>query len=65
MRMFASEYAGTIGPHQRQLEGALDDIADAVGKSVEPANGIAEKLKSLAEDYQDIIDSGLFGSSGN
>lgn len=65
MRQVADEYSGTIGPHQAELSAALDGIAGAIKRCIEPANNIASILQDVAEGYQDVIDTNRYGSAGN
>ncbi len=62
---FADEYADTLGPHQKNLKKALEEIQAAINQSTEPASEVGEKLAGVAKKYQDIIGDDPFGSSGS
>ena len=65
IRSIADEYPDAIGPHQAELTSALDGIAGAVNKCIEPANHVADILREVAEGYQEVIDENPYGSLGN
>ena len=65
MRAVADEYSNTLGPHRSQLSSALDGIAGAVSRCLEPANNVAEKLQSVATKYEGVIANSPFGTGGN
>ena len=59
----ADEHQDSIGPHQASLESVLEEIATNLSQSSEPANLVGEKLKEVAEGYQEVIDTDNFRSS--
>lgn len=65
MRTVADEYGTTLGPHKTQLSSALDAIAGAVVRCIEPANNVAEALRGVAKDYEEVIADDPFSSAGN
>ena len=65
MSAAADEYADTLGPHQKSLKEALEEIQSAIASSTDPANEVGEKLASVAKKYQDIISDDPFGNVGN
>ena len=64
VRSAADEYNDTLGPHKASLDAALDDIASSLQQATEPANSVADKLKEVAEGYQEIIGNDPFRSGG-
>ena len=65
MRQVADDYSDTLGPHQSELSSALDGIAGAIKRCIEPANNIASMLQEVAEGYQEVIDANPFSSMTN
>ena len=65
MRSVADQYGDTLGPHKSELSSALDGIAGAMARCIEPTNAVAEKLMSVAKKYEGIISRNPFGSAGN
>ena len=58
------QYSGKIGPHENRIKNALDIIKGAVFQGTVPAVEISDKLKEIAEAYQEIIDTDYYGGSG-
>ena len=56
VRSVTDEFRDTLGPHAGQLEAALNEVAEAVDICIEPATGIATKLRGVAGKYQEIVD---------
>ncbi|MCR5157209.1 MAG: hypothetical protein K6C96_11070 [Butyrivibrio sp.] len=65
MRSIADGYGDTLGPHKADLEAALDDIAGAVAKCIEPADNVCQKLLGVAQKYEGIIGKKRFQRQGN
>ena len=65
MTNVTDQYSGKIGPHADQIKNALDVIKGAVFQGTVPAVEISDKLKEIAEAYQEIIDTIFYGGSGN
>lgn len=55
----ADEYNDVLGPHKSELDSALEDIAANIKNSTSPAADVAERLRDVADGYQDVIDSKL------
>ena len=65
MRAVADEYTNVLGPHRAQLSSALDGIAGAVARCLEPAHNVADKLNTVATRYEGVISNNPFGAGGN
>ena len=65
MRSVADQYSDTLGPHKTELSSALDGIAGAMARCIEPTHAVAEKLLSVAQKYDAVISRNPFGSAGN
>lgn len=55
VRSAADEHQDTLGPHKSSLDGALSDIEEELKQAAEPAEGIAELLRDLANAYEELI----------
>lgn len=60
VRKVADENRNSLGPHVESFNNALSDIEAALKAASVPANEVANKLKSVADKYQDIIDDDPF-----
>lgn len=58
---FTSDYDNVLGPHKQSIDSALADISSCINKSVEPANNVAGVLTTVADRYQNVIDTSRFG----
>ncbi|MCR4588334.1 MAG: WXG100 family type VII secretion target [Lachnospiraceae bacterium] len=65
MRSVADEYGDTLGPHKTELNSALDGIAGALARCIEPANNVSEMLREVADGYEEVIGQNPYGSLGN
>ncbi len=65
MKSFASSYGETLGPHKKELEAALNQIAGSVNKCIQPASNVSAKLKTVAKGYAEVVNASPFGKSGN
>ena len=63
VRSTADGFNDTLGPHKESLDSAIDDINESLKQASEPANNIADKLKEVAEAYQEIIGNDRIKSS--
>lgn len=55
----SSEYADVLGPHVSELNEALESIGNSIQQSTSPVSEIALTLSSIADAYEEIIDSSL------
>lgn len=65
MKSIADSHTGKLGPHEKELEEALEEIGSAVNQSTSPAEEVSQKLKSVATKYEGIIAKKRFQKKGN
>jgi len=65
LRRASDEYNDTLGPHKKELDGALEAIEHSVKQASDPAESVSRILNEIAEDYEEIIGTARFQGLGN
>lgn len=55
MSSVAENNSSTLGPHKQSLDTAIEDIISSLQSANEPIETLAEKLREVAEAYNEII----------
>ena len=53
-----------LGPHKKELLEVIEEILLAVKDTGSSANSVGEKLRELANDYEEFIENNRFRSRG-